>query len=236
MSNASVRLARARDAGDDAELAARDRRRRATSGCARGALTMRMRSSSARAARARGVSSSCSGRPSSTARPLEAERDVVVAQRLGRCASVPWRFTSSGVPAATSSPPASPPSGPRSISQSAARIDVEVVLDDDQRVARLEQLAERAHQLGDVVEVQPGGRLVEHEERAASAPAPAGWRSSSAPPRPGSRRASGAAPRRPTASAPAGRASRSRGRRRRSAAAAAPPRGRRGTAAPPRRR
>ena len=45
--------------------------------------------------------------------------------------------------------------------------DVEVVLDDDDRVAGLEQLPERAHQLGDVVEVQPGGRLVEHEERAA---------------------------------------------------------------------
>ena len=35
------------------------------------------------------------------------------------------------------------------------------------RVARLQELPERAHQLGDVVEVQPGGRLVEHEERAA---------------------------------------------------------------------
>ena len=29
-----------------------------------------------------------------------------------------------------------------------------------------EQLAERAHQLGDVVEVQAGGRLVEQEQRA----------------------------------------------------------------------
>ena len=41
--------------------------------------------------------------------------------------------------------------------------DVEVVLDHHQRVPRLEQLAERAQELGDVVEVQPRGRLVEQE-------------------------------------------------------------------------
>ena len=39
--------------------------------------------------------------------------------------------------------------------------DVEIVLDDEQRVALLEQLAERGQQLGDVVEVQPRRRLVE---------------------------------------------------------------------------
>ena len=33
-------------------------------------------------------------------------------------------------------------------------------------MAGVEQLAQRAHQLGDVVEVQPGGRLVEQEQRA----------------------------------------------------------------------
>ena len=44
--------------------------------------------------------------------------------------------------------------------------DVQVVLDDDQRVPGLQQLAEGAHQLGDVVEVQPGGGLVEQEQRA----------------------------------------------------------------------
>ena len=43
---------------------------------------------------------------------------------------------------------------------------VEVVLDDHQRMAGVEQLAQRAHQLGDVVEVQPGGRLVEQEQLA----------------------------------------------------------------------
>ena len=44
--------------------------------------------------------------------------------------------------------------------------DVEVVLDDDQRVARVEQPPERAEQLRDVVEVQARGRLVEQEQRA----------------------------------------------------------------------
>ena len=47
------------------------------------------------------------------------------------------------------------------------RHDIHVVLDDHQRVPGREQLAERAHQLGDVVEVQAGGRLVEQEQRAA---------------------------------------------------------------------
>ena len=104
---------------------------------------------------------------------------------------------------------------------------VEVVLDHDQRMAGVEQLAQRAHQLGDVVEVQAGGRLVEQEQRALLGHA---LRRAAAPPRPGSRPASGAAPRRPTAWAPAGPGARSRGRRRRSAAAARSPRGRRRTA------
>src|SRR4051794_30160277 len=42
---------------------------------------------------------------------------------------------------------------------------VEVVLDDEQRVPRLEQLPERGQELGDVVEVQPGGRLVENVQQ-----------------------------------------------------------------------
>ncbi len=46
---------------------------------------------------------------------------------------------------------------------------VEVVLDHQQRVAGREQLAQRAQQLRHVVEVQAGGRLVEHEELAAAA-------------------------------------------------------------------
>ena len=44
---------------------------------------------------------------------------------------------------------------------------VQVVFNDDDGVARIQQLAKRAHQFGDVVKVQAGGGLVEHEERAA---------------------------------------------------------------------
>ncbi len=41
---------------------------------------------------------------------------------------------------------------------------IQVVLDDDERVARGHELAERAQQLRHVIEVQSGGRLVEEEE------------------------------------------------------------------------
>ena len=51
---------------------------------------------------------------------------------------------------------------------------VEVVLDDHQRVAGFEQLAERGEQLGDVVEVQAGGRLVEDVEQPLAARATTG--------------------------------------------------------------
>ena len=43
---------------------------------------------------------------------------------------------------------------------------VEVVLDDDHRVPGSEQLAQRAHELGDVVEVQAGGWLIKQEQGA----------------------------------------------------------------------
>ena len=54
---------------------------------------------------------------------------------------------------------------------------VEVVLDDEQRVPRVEQALERAEQLRDVVEVQAGGRLVEQEQRRRRVRAgpPCGW-------------------------------------------------------------
>ena len=42
------------------------------------------------------------------------------------------------------------------------------MLDDEQRMAGVEQLAERLQQLGDVFEVQAGGRLVEEEQLAAA--------------------------------------------------------------------
>ena len=44
---------------------------------------------------------------------------------------------------------------------------VEVVLDHEQRMPGVLQLAHGPHQLGDVVEMQACGRLVEHEQRAA---------------------------------------------------------------------
>ena len=48
------------------------------------------------------------------------------------------------------------------------RLDhVEIVLDDDHRVAEIDQPAEHVQQLADVVEVQAGGRLVEDVERVA---------------------------------------------------------------------
>src|SRR5262245_7354842 len=47
--------------------------------------------------------------------------------------------------------------------------NVEVVLDDEQRVPCLEQLAEGRQQLRDVVEVQPGRRLVEDVQQAFTA-------------------------------------------------------------------
>jgi hypothetical protein len=81
------------------------------------------------------------------------------------------------VPWATTSPPASPPSGPE-VNQPVAGADhVQVVLDHDQGVPDIEQSAQCAHQLGDVVKMQAGGGLVKHEERAAfSGPAPGRWR------------------------------------------------------------
>ena len=59
------------------------------------------------------------------------------------------------------------------------RLDhVEVVLDDDDRVAQVDQAVEHVEQLADVVEVQAGRRLVEDVERscrcwAGPAPRPA---------------------------------------------------------------
>ena len=46
------------------------------------------------------------------------------------------------------------------------RRDVHVVLDDDDRVATLDQIVQDLHQRLDVVGVKPGRRLVEDQERA----------------------------------------------------------------------
>ena len=44
--------------------------------------------------------------------------------------------------------------------------DVEVVLDDDDRVALVDQALEHSEQLVDVIEMKPRGRLVQHVDRA----------------------------------------------------------------------
>jgi hypothetical protein len=48
--------------------------------------------------------------------------------------------------------------------------DFEIVLDHDHRVALVDQFVQHFEQLGDVVEMQAGGRLVEDVERAAGGP------------------------------------------------------------------
>ena len=78
--------------------------------------------------------------------------------------------TCSGVPSATTCPPPSPPSGPRSTIQSADLIDVEVVLDHEHGVARVDQPLQHAEQPAHVLEVQAGGRLVEDVDGVAGRP------------------------------------------------------------------
>ena len=43
---------------------------------------------------------------------------------------------------------------------------IQVVFNHHQRMAGVQQLAQGPHELGNVVKVQPGGRLVQHEQRA----------------------------------------------------------------------
>ena len=54
--------------------------------------------------------------------------------------------------------------------------DVEIVLDDDERAAAVDELAEGGEQLGDVVEVEAGGGLVEDVEDAAGLARAWRWR------------------------------------------------------------
>ena len=63
------------------------------------------------------------------------------------------------------------------VDEPVARADhVQVVLNDDERVACVDQLAQRTHELGDVVKMQTGGGLVEQKQRAfASARSSGGW-------------------------------------------------------------
>jgi len=69
---------------------------------------------------------------------------------------------SSGVPSATTLPPSSPPSGPDTITQSAFLIIVEIVFNYQHSVPEGDQLMKpRRKQLANVLEVQPGRRLIE---------------------------------------------------------------------------
>ncbi len=89
-------------------------------------------------------------------RPTWSTRDRYGAVRL-----VAFDATSPGVPAATTHPPSSPAPGPMSITQSLAGDDPHLVLDDDHRIAGVDQAVELTQQLLDVRRVQTGRRLVE---------------------------------------------------------------------------
>ena len=116
------RLARARHAGDHAELVVRDVDRQRLEVVLAGvddldgvgpAPRACPRSASRSARRRRRAPRACASPGPACCRTRAAPWP---------CASSACSFTSSGGPSATSRPPASPPSGPRSISQSAARI------------------------------------------------------------------------------------------------------------------
>ena len=75
-----------------------------------------------------------------------------------------WAMVS-GVPVATMWPPFSPASGPRSMTQSARLIDVEVVFDDENGVAAVNEAVEDFDENADVVKVQARGGFVEEVKR-----------------------------------------------------------------------
>ena len=76
------------------------------------------------------------------------------------------RATCSGVPIATTSPAAGSALGPE-VDDPVGRLDdVEVVLDDDDGVALVDEAVEHLEESPDVFEVQAGRRLVEHVDAA----------------------------------------------------------------------
>src|SRR5450830_1643355 len=109
----------------------------------------------------RGRTRACSGVPSSTAwapRPMARS----YSRRAWPVCEVAWARTSSGVPTAATIAPFR-----AQVDQPVAGPDhVQVVLDHQQRMPGLQQLAQGAHELGDVVEMQAGGGFVEQEQRA----------------------------------------------------------------------
>ena len=74
---------------------------------------------------------------------------------------------SSGVPVATIWPPPFAAFGAEVDDPVGGFDDVEIVLDDEERAAAVDELAEGGEQFGDVVEMQAGGGLVEDVEHAA---------------------------------------------------------------------
>ena len=77
------------------------------------------------------------------------------------------RRIASGVPVKITSPPVVAAFGAK-VDQPVAGVDhIEIVFNNHNGVPSVEQLVERSEQLGDVVKVQTGGRLVEHEQLAA---------------------------------------------------------------------
>ena len=81
-----------------------------------------------------------------------------------RCAA-----TTSGDPLAIDPPATAAAFRPEIDHAVGAPDDVEIVLDDDHRVALVDEFVEHVEQLAHVLEVQAGGRLVEDVERAAGA-------------------------------------------------------------------
>ena len=87
----------------------------------------------------------------------------------GRSPTARCRATSSGVPCGDDPAAAGAAFGPE-VDDVVGRLDdVEVVLDDDDRVALVDELLQHVEQLARVLEVQAGRRLVEDVERAAGA-------------------------------------------------------------------
>jgi hypothetical protein len=77
----------------------------------------------------------------------------------------------SGGPAASTEPPREPPSGPRSMTQSAVLITSRLCSITMTVLPGVDQPGQHAEQLADVLEVQAGGRLVQHVDGPAGGPA-----------------------------------------------------------------
>ena len=80
------------------------------------------------------------------------------------------RVRSEGVPEKITSPPASPPFRPEVDDPVRSPDHVEIVFDDHQRMALVDEAPQRSEEGGDVVEVKPGGGFVKEEKGAAVSP------------------------------------------------------------------